>query len=115
MEKAQDELRNVLTGNKIVCECDIEELRYLKMIGGYIIPRKTKVIVNSWAIARDKEYWDDAESFKPERFDSSAIDFTGNNLEYIPFGEGRRMCPGMSFGIANVELPLAQLLYHFNW
>ncbi|KAM7502688.1 hypothetical protein LguiB_001592 [Lonicera macranthoides] len=140
MEKAQDELRNVLTGKKIVRECDIEELRYLKLviketlclhpplplllprvcreqceIGGYIIPRKTKVVVNSWAIARDKEYWDDAESFKPERFDSSAVDFTGNNLEYIPFRAGRRMCPGMSFGIANVEFPLAQLLYHFNW
>ncbi|KAM7502681.1 hypothetical protein LguiB_001585 [Lonicera macranthoides] len=140
MEKAQAELRNVLKGKTIVHECDIEELSYLKLviketlrlhpplplllprlcreqceIDGYMIPKKTKVIVNSWAIGRDKGSWDDAEIFKPERFDSSAVDFTGNNMEYIPFGAGRRMCPGMSFGIANVELPLAQLLYHFNW
>ncbi|KAM7501065.1 hypothetical protein LguiA_025479 [Lonicera macranthoides] len=140
MKRAQAELRNLLKGKKIVHECDIEELSYLKLviketlrlhpplplllprvcreqceIDGYIIPKKTKVIVNSWAIGRDKESWDDAESFKPERFDSSSVDYTGNNMEYIPFGAGRRMCPGMSFGIANVELPLAQLLYHFNW
>ncbi|KAM7502685.1 hypothetical protein LguiB_001589 [Lonicera macranthoides] len=140
MDKAQAELRNILKGKKIVRERDIEELSYLKLviketlrlhppvplllprlcreeceIDGYIIPKQTKAIVNYWAIGRDKECWDDAESFKPERFDSSAVDFTGTNMEYIPFGAGRRMCPGMSFGIANVELPLAQLLYHFNW
>ena len=140
MEKAQAELRQVLKGKEVIHESDIQGLIYLKMviketlrlhppvallvprecreqckINGYDIPIKTKVIVNAWAIGRDPEYWDDAQIFLPERFENSSIDILGHDYEYIPFGAGRRMCPGIAFGLANVELPLAQLLYHFDW
>ena len=141
MKKAQAEVRKLYQGNKtLIHEKDIEKLSYLKWviketlrlhppaplllpkecreackIDGYEIPLKTKVLVNAWAIGRDPEYWDDAESFVPERFDGSSLDYKGTNFEYIPFGAGRRMCPGIAFGVANVELPLANLLYHFNW
>jgi cytochrome P450 len=73
------------------------------------------VIVNSWAISRDPRYWEDAEEFKPERFEGACIDFFGNNYEYTPFGSGRRMCPGYNYGLASIELTLAQLVHSFDW
>lgn len=90
-------------------------------INGYEIPAKSRVIVNAWAIGRDSRYWpDDPEKFNPDQFliDFSALDFDhyqGKDLKYIPFGAGRRMCPGISFGMVSVELILAQLLFHFDW
>ncbi|XP_061376226.1 cytochrome P450 71D8-like [Gastrolobium bilobum] len=139
-EKAQAELRQAFRGKDTIIETDLEELSYLKSviketlrlhppsplliprecteftnIEGYDIPVKTKVMINAWALGRDPGYWSNADKFMPERFDGSSIDFKGNNFEYIPFGAGRRMCPGMSFGLASVVLPLALLLYHFNW
>ena len=140
MENAQAEVREVLKGKAPIEEKDIQELNYLKLviketlrlhtplplllprecrerceIDGYEIPAKTRVIINAWAIGRDPQQWDDAESFRPERFIGTSIDFKGADFELIPFGAGRRMCPGMSFGVATVELALAQLLYYFEW
>ncbi|KAF4352996.1 hypothetical protein F8388_008417 [Cannabis sativa] len=87
-------------------------------INGYEIPAKINTIVNAWVIGRDPTYWPEPEIFKPERFlhDSNCIDSKlGNNFEYLPFGGGRRICVGMSFGLLSVELSLALLLYHFDW
>ena len=138
--KAQAEVREVFNRKETFDENDVEELKYLKLviketlrlhpplplmlprecreetnINGYTIPLKSKVMVNVWAIGRDPKNWDDAESFKPERFEQSSVDFVGNNFEYLPFGSGRRICPGILFGLANIYLPLAQLLYYFDW
>ncbi|KAI3676704.1 hypothetical protein L1987_86317 [Smallanthus sonchifolius] len=118
MKKAQDELRHVFKGRAMIHESDIQELDYLKLnceIGGYNIFVNTKVIINAWMIGRDTDYWIDAESFIPERFSNSSDNKIGTDFEYIPFGAGRRMCPGMALGLANAELPLARLLYHFDW
>ena len=84
-------------------------------INGYHIPAKTKVIVNARAIGRDPMWWKDPDKFHPERFLTSSTDYRGLHYEYIPFSAGRRVCPGMSFGLANIELPLIKLLYHFDW
>ncbi|XP_068645320.1 premnaspirodiene oxygenase-like [Aristolochia californica] len=141
MIKAQKEVRDTLRGKERVTEADIQHLKYLKLIVketlrlhppvplllpresrekchvmGYEVPIHTRAIVNVWAIGRDPLYWgDDAESFRPERFVDYPMDFKGANFEFLSFGAGRRICPGMTFGITNVELPLALLLYYFNW
>lgn len=140
MKKAQDEVRRVFNSKGNVDETGLEELKYLKMIiketlrlhppvplllprvcgerceiNGYEIPEKAKIIINAWAIGRDPKHWDDAESFIPERFLDSSVDYKGNNFEYIPFGAGRRICPGMNYGLAIVEFELAQLLFYFDW
>ncbi|KAI3473002.1 hypothetical protein Pfo_030085 [Paulownia fortunei] len=140
LKTAQEEVRQVFDGKGYVHEAEFDEIIYLKLviretlrlhpplpflvpressqrceINGYEIPAKTKVIINAWALGRDPKYWNDADKFIPERFLDNSIDFKGNNLEYIPFGAGRRICPGMSFGLANVDFMLAMLLYHFDW
>lgn len=137
MKKAQAEVREVFNRKGRVDETAIDEMKYLKLvvketlrlhppaplllprecrekceINGYKIPVKTKVIVNAWAIGRDPRYWTEPESFDPERFIDSSIGFKGTNFEFIPFGAGRRICPGMAFAF---EVPLALLLYHFDW
>lgn len=122
-----------------VGEDDIEKLPYLKavvketlrlypavplipkpvteacIIDGYEIEAKTFVLVNMWAIGRDPELWENADEFLPERFLNTSLDFKGQQFEYIPFGSGRRICPGASLAIANMEVALANLVYFFNW
>ncbi|KAL3537122.1 hypothetical protein ACH5RR_000488 [Cinchona calisaya] len=139
MAKAQAEARHVCKGKKTIEEDDIQNLKYLKMViqetlrlhppspliprssrenhevNGCMIPEKSRVLVNFWAIGRDPEYWDEPEKFKPERFEHKSVDYLGTQSEYIPFGTGRRMCPGITFGLASVELSLANLIYHFDW
>ncbi|KAJ3675466.1 hypothetical protein LUZ60_004508 [Juncus effusus] len=140
MRKAQSEVREILEGFKDLCESDVVKLNYFHQvikealrlhppaplltprlcretcrIFGYDIPKGATVLTNMWAIGRDPKYWDDPEEFKPERFTNSNVDFKGTDFEFIPFGAGRRMCPGVALGLANVELLLASLLYHFDW
>ncbi|EHA8586207.1 Cytochrome P450 71A9 [Cocos nucifera] len=140
MKKAQDEVRALLGNKGKVEEDDVQQLHYLKLIikevlrlhppapllvphecmqdckiKGYNIPKKTRAYINVWAIGRDSRYWHDAEAFIPERFEDNDINFKGQHFELIPFGSGRRICPGMALGVVAAELALANLLYRFDW
>ncbi|KAI3736914.1 hypothetical protein L2E82_26902 [Cichorium intybus] len=140
LKKVQQEVRNVIGNKGKVQENDLYKLNYLKaviketlrmypvapllipresrdrcVLDGYEIPKKTLVYVNAWAVGRDPKCWERPEEFKPERFVDSGVDYKGNNFELIPFGSGRRGCPGMSMGAVLVELALSNLLYSFDW
>ena len=90
------------------------------IVNGYHVPSGTRVIVNAWALGRDPESWEKPEEFMPERFvdggsAAAGVDFKGNHFQFLPFGAGRRICPGLNFGIATVEIMLANLMYCFDW
>ncbi|PIA50863.1 hypothetical protein AQUCO_01200264v1 [Aquilegia coerulea] len=140
MKEVQMEIRDVAKGKGFITEDDLEKMHYMKMviketlrlhipgpflvpresiqdakIHGYDIPANTTVIVNAWAIARDPLYWEYPEKFIPKRFLNSSVDYKGQDFQFIPFGAGRRACPAINFAIPDMELPLANLLYHFDW
>ncbi|GMP53369.1 hypothetical protein CsSME_00018837 [Camellia sinensis var. sinensis] len=140
MKKLQEEVRGIAPKKANLTEDDLEQMHYLKAIiketlrlhhpvplliprestkhvklQGYDTPTKTRVFINAWAIGRDPLSWEEPEEFRPERFLNSLIDFNGQNFQFIPFGAGRRGCPGIVFAIANLELVLASLVHKFNW
>ena len=141
-KKAQDELDDQVGKERIVNESDINKLVYLQAIvketlrlytgaplsgpreftnkdctiGGYHVPKGTQLIPNLWKIQTDHHKWSDPLNFKPERFLTTHkdVDFKGKNFEFIPFGSGRRICPGASFGVQMVHLALASFLHMYD-
>ncbi|CAM0942758.1 unnamed protein product [Alopecurus aequalis] len=132
-------------GRSTVTSADLGDLHYLRMViketlrlhpagalilrasrqdcqvMGYDIPKGMHVSVNVFAVGRDPAHWGkDAEEFRPERFEESvgatSVEYApGTQMEFIPFGAGRRQCPGALFATTTMELVLANLLYHFDW
>jgi cytochrome P450 len=140
MKKVQKELEDVVGLERMVDESDLDSLEYLDMvlketlrlhpvaplllpheaiedctINGFHIPHKSRVMINVWAIGRDPSAWNDAEKFFQERFVGSNIDIRGRDFQLIPFGSGRRGCPGMQLGLTVVRLVVAQLIHCFDW
>ncbi|XP_031490189.1 flavonoid 3'-monooxygenase CYP75B137-like [Nymphaea colorata] len=143
-KKVQAELDSVVGRDRLVKESDIPNLTYLQAIvketfrlhpstplslpriasescevAGYHIPKGARLLVNVWAISRDPSIWTDPLEFQPERFMPGSkyehIDVRGNDFEVIPFGAGRRICPGVSMGIKMVQLMAATLVHGFEW
>ncbi|EYU25445.1 hypothetical protein MIMGU_mgv1a018354mg [Erythranthe guttata] len=140
MSKARNELRTVIGENKQVEESDISKLPYLRAVvketfrfhpvvlfliphkananvemNGYIIPKDAQILVNIWAMGRDSSIWSNADMFEPERFLDSKIDYKGHDFEFIPFGSGRRICPGMPLAHIMVHLMVASFIHNFKW
>jgi cytochrome P450 len=91
-------------------------------VGGYAVPKDSTVIFNTWAIMRDPAAWERPNEFVPGRWLSGddrrttgAVDYRGKDFEFIPFGSGRRMCPGLPMAERVVPHVLASLLNAFEW
>lgn len=141
LERIKDELDTHVGREKCVDESDLKNLIYLQAviketlrlyppvplllpheamedcnIDGYHIQKGTRIVTNASKIHRDPMVWEKPNDFMPERFLSSHkdVDVKGNNFELIPFGSGRRMCPGLSLGLQTVQLTLASLIQGFD-
>ncbi|XP_052172526.1 cytochrome P450 736A117-like isoform X2 [Diospyros lotus] len=139
MKRLQNEVREIGRGKQAIVEDDLKKMPYLQAIikeimrlhpAGALIPREstqnvkvmgyditasTQVLINTWAIGRDPLVWDEPEEFKPERFLHSSIELKGHHFELIPFGAGRRSCPGAQFSLAALQLALANLMLMFDF
>lgn len=89
-------------------EADVE-------ISGYTIPKGSQVLVNAWAIGRDPSVWDNPDMFWPERFLGSNVDVKGRHFELLPFGGGRRICPGLPLAMRILVSVLGSLVNSFDW
>lgn len=140
LKKVQDEIDAQVGKERVVTESDISQLVYLQaivkeilrlyppatllarefsedcVISGYHVPKGTRLITNLWKMHIDPRTWSDPLAFKPERFLTAQkdVDFKGKNFEYIPFGTGRRVCPGTSLGLQVVHLALASFLHMYD-
>ncbi|KAG7536471.1 Cytochrome P450 superfamily [Arabidopsis suecica] len=142
MKKLKDDIysASTTTAKLYVSEEEVANMKYLKAVikevlrlhppvpiilrglcediklKGYDIAEGTLVIINAWAIQRDTETWGaDAEEFRPERHLDTLVEFEGQDFMYIPFGSGRRRCPGIRFGLTMAEVTLANLVKRFDW
>ncbi|KAI3956384.1 hypothetical protein MKW92_032031 [Papaver armeniacum] len=94
-------------------------------VGGYEVKAGTRLLVNLWKLQRDPRVWSNPLEFRPERFlphpaggfggETAYIDFRGQHYEYTPFGSGRRICPGIDFGLQTLHMALARLLHAFDF
>jgi trans-cinnamate 4-monooxygenase len=81
---------------------------------GYDIPAESKILINAWWIANNPAVWDEPEKFKPERFLNSPIEANGNDFNFLPFGAGRRSCPGIIIAMPLLHLVLGRLVQTFD-
>ncbi|KAL1333634.1 hypothetical protein AAHE18_11G115200 [Arachis hypogaea] len=146
MKKVQEELEAVVGRDNMVEESHIHKLPYLRAvmketlrlhpalplliphrpsetttIGGYTVPKDSRVFVNVWAIHRDPSIWDNPLEFDPTRFlrdddgGANKWDFSGSDFTYFPFGSGRRICAGIAMAERTVLYFLATLVHSFDW
>lgn len=140
LEKAKAEIDSQFGQEKLIDEPDVSKLHYLQSIiletlrlypaaplmiphvpssdctvAGYNVPRGTTVLVNVWSIHKDPKNWDDPTSFKPERFENGDVKLGEYSNKLMPFGLGRRACPGANLAQRMVGLTLGSLIQCFEW
>nr|WET52773.1 cytochrome P450 76BK1 [Scutellaria baicalensis] len=140
LAKVKQELNDVLGDRKQVVESDIPNLPYLEAVlkeilrlhpvgpfliprrigenaevNGYFIPKGTQIFVNVWSIHRDEKIWPNPEAFEPERFLNNEIDYMGQDFVLLPFGSGRRVCPGIPLAHRMMHMMIGTFVHQFDW
>ncbi|KAK4338370.1 hypothetical protein RND71_042857 [Anisodus tanguticus] len=140
MKKVQDELETKLSESDYPKEYQLLQMTYVQacvketvrlhppaplllphraietcQVMSYTIPKDAQILVNVWAIGRDHLIWEEPEMFRPQRFLNSGTDFKGNDFEFLPFGAGRRICPGLPMAAITIPLILTSLVHFFEW
>ncbi|KAJ0623258.1 putative cytochrome P450 [Helianthus annuus] len=140
MKELQQEVHKIGQGRSMIPKDDLDKMPYLKAVlkeslrlhppapilgpraptkdvklHGYDIPSGTRVMMNIWAVSRDPSISEEPEKFRPERFLNTTIDYKGFDFEFVPFGAGRRGCPGINFSMVLNEFALANLVYKFDF
>ncbi|KAL5702507.1 hypothetical protein ACHQM5_027719 [Ranunculus cassubicifolius] len=141
VNKLREELDRVVGRERWVQENDYPEMPYLEAIiketlrlhplspllaphlalqdcniEGYDISKGTVVLINTWSIGRLDDCWEDPYEFKPERFlQGKDIPMTGQDFTLLPFGSGRRRCPGYKLGLKLVRTTVGNVFHGFDW
>eukprot|EP00250_Pteridium_aquilinum_P006648 c16525_g1_i1 orf=446-2038(+) len=141
MEEVREEIDKVVGKERLVDESDLSSLQHLKAavkeifrlhpvgafliphvsldethVGGYYIPKDTRVLINTYALGRNPQVWENADVFWPKRFmNSDNVELNDARYRIVPFGAGRRGCPGATLGSSVVLLGLARLIQAFSW
>ncbi|KAL2337425.1 hypothetical protein Fmac_011871 [Flemingia macrophylla] len=140
LDKVRKEIQQILVKGQHIEESHISKLPYLQSVVketfrlhpplptllprksevdfelcGFMVPKSAQILVNIWAMGRDSSIWTNPDQFRPERFLESDIDFKGQDFELIPFGAGRRICPGLPLASRTIHVVLASLLYNYDW
>ncbi|KAJ0582351.1 putative geraniol 8-hydroxylase [Helianthus annuus] len=141
LERARTEVIKLMENKKnIIQESDISQLPYLQAviketlrlhppapfliphqaihdveIQGFLVPKNAQILCNVWAMERDPKVWSNPETFIPERFLEVNVDYRGQDFELIPFGSGRRVCPGLNMAHRMLHIMLGSLIQKFDW
>jgi len=140
-KKLRDELDTVLGVGHQITEPDTHKLPYLQAVikealrlrmavplllphmnlhdanlAGYDIPAESKILVNAWLLANNPEQWKRPDEFRPERFleEEKHVEANGNDFRYLPFGVGRRSCPGVILALPILGITIGRLVHNFE-
>lgn len=140
LKKAQEEIDTKIGKDRWIDDNDIKNLVYLQaivkevlrlyppgpllvphentedcVVSGYHIPKGTRLYTNVMKLQRDPKIWSNPEQFDPDRFFNTDIDFRGQDYKFIPFGSGRRSCPGMTYALQVEYLTIGHLIQGFDY
>lgn len=143
--RLRDEIAATLADDEPLTEANVHRLAYLQAVvketlrlhspipllvphmnlddatlGGFAVPRGSKVVVNAWWLANNPDLWDRPDEFRPDRFlaEDKAVDATvgGGKVDFrfLPFGVGRRSCPGIILALPILALVVGKLVRSFE-